>query len=176
MSEIENVVPEEPKPQLFDIESNVEIIDEASATEGNPAGLIDFGTVKAGDKSVVKKFRLWNNKNGEKVCSTMREAEIFVVDSNKGKTAPVVKEGWLHAKNSADSTFTRLNDTNSLLLKATGLEAGLIEGGINDGNPESEQGKKNHANFETYIQIIDNALSAAHGDKPFYTALRYYFT
>lgn len=172
MADVVNDIPQEPKVQLFNVDTGQEIF------EDDPESVIDYGEVKAGDQSDIIKLRFWNNMSGDAVCSTMRDSEIFVLDSNKGKTNPLVTEGWLHTKctTAGNSTFTRLNDKNSLKIKASGLEDGMIEGGINDGNPEGEQGKKNYADLETYIQIIDNVLTASHGDKPFYIALRYYFT
>lgn len=167
-----STVPNEPLVQLFNSDTNVEIF------EDDPNSVIDYGEVKAGDQSAIVKLRFWNNKNGTDLCSTMRDTELFVLDSNKGKTNQLVKEGWLHAKCTSKglATFTRLRDNNSLVVTAAGLDDGLIEGGINDGNPESVQGKKNNATLDTYVQIIDNVLTASHGDKPFYLALRYYFT
>lgn len=164
--------PKEPIVQLFDIDTSQEILQDDEST------IIDYGEVKAGDKSKVINLRFWNNKDGDEICSTMRESEIFVLDSNKGKTNTLVTEGWLHAKctTAGDGTFTRLKDNNSLMISADGLEAGLIEGGINDGNNLGAEGKKNNADLETYVQIIENVLTASHGDKPFYIALRYYFT
>lgn len=166
-------VPKEPLVQLFDIDTSQEILQDDEATK------IDYGEVKAGNKSKVIKLRFWNNKGGTELCSTMRDSEMFVLDSNKGKTNPLVTEGWLHAKcttKAVPGAFLRLRDSNSLKISASTLEDGLIEGGINDGNPLGEQGKKNCADIETYIEIIDNVLTASHGDKPFYVALRYYFT
>lgn len=160
--------PIEPVVNLFNKDTNVEI--------DNTTNIIDFGEVKAGDKSPVITLQLWNNKGGDQIASTMRDTELFILDKNEAKTEPIVTDGWLHVKcnSGGDVAFSRLNDVNTKKLTAAGLTEGEIEGIINDGVDANST--TNFAEFEVYAQIIDNVLSATHGEKPFYLAVRYYFT
>lgn len=163
------------------IEPVVKLIDKDTLVEYNDVNILNFGEVKAGDKSAVKNLRLWNNKGGVADASTMRDVEIMVLDKNNAKLEPIVKDGWLHLKcttnNAPDNADTALTDTVTLKVKAAGMtEAGEIGGAINDGNPLTVATKKNFADMELYVKIINNVLTATHGDKPFSLAVRYFFT
>lgn len=160
-------MPIEPVVKLFDTTTSVEY--------DNVTNIIDFGEVKAGDASEHKTLRLWNNKGGIEDASTMRDVELFILDGNDAKLEPIVKQGWLHFKclSAGDSSFTRLNDTNTVPLTAAGQVSGEILGTINDG---LETATGNFAEFEIYAQIIEDVLTATHGEKPFSLAVRYYFT
>lgn len=163
------------------IEPVVKLIDKDTLVEYNNVNIINFGELKAGDKSTVKNLRLWNNKGGTEDASTMRDVEIMVLDKNNAKLEPIVKDGWLHLKcltnDAPDNADTALTDTVTLKVKAGGMTtAGEIGGAINDGNPLTVATKKNFADMELYVQIINNVLTATHGDKPFSLAVRYFFT
>lgn len=160
------------------IEPVVQLIDKDTLVEYNDVNILNFGEVKAGDKSAVKNLRLWNNKGGTEDASTMRDVKIMVLDKNNDKLEPIVVDGWLHLKcltnDAPDNADTALTDTVTLKVKAAGMtEAGEIGGAINDG---TETATENFADMELYVEIINNVLTATHGDKPFSLAVRYFFT
>lgn len=160
-------MPIEPVVKLFDVNTNVEY--------DNVTNIIDFGEVKAGDASEHKILRLWNNKGGTEDASTMRDVEMFVLDGNDAKLEPIVKQGWLHFKclSANETSFTRLYDTNTVKLTAKDQAEGEILGTANSGE---DSDTANYAEFELYAQIIEDVLTATHGEKPFSLAVRYYFT
>ena len=163
------------------IEPVVKLIDKDTLVEYNDVNIINFGELKAGDKSAVKNLRLWNNKGGTQDASTMRDVTVMVFDKNNATAEPIVKDGWLHLKcltnDAPDNADTALTDTVTLKVKAGGMTtAGEIGGAINDGNPATVATKKNFADMELYVKIINNVLTATHGDKPFSLAIRYFFT
>lgn len=161
------------------IEPVVKLIDKDTLVEYNDVNIINFGELKAGDRSAVKKLRLWNNKGGTELASTMRDVTIMVFDKNNQKNEPIVKEGWLHLKcttnNAPDNVDTTLTDTVSLIVKAAGMtNVGEIGGGINGG---LDTDTSNFADLELYVEITGAAIATAtHGDKPFSLAVRYFFT
>lgn len=161
--------PIEPVVQLFNTADDVEV------TDLTP---LNFGEVKAGDASTTFKLRLWNNKGGITDASTMQDVELMVLDASGAKIDRLVTDGWIHAKcTTADvPAEVTLDDTNSLLITATGQEAageGKILGTINTGI-ESDTG--NFADIDVYAQIKKNMLDVPHGKKDFSLAFRYFFT
>lgn len=161
------------------IEPVVKLIDKDTNIEYNDVNIINFGEVKAGDKSVVKNLRLWNNKGGTEDASTMKDVTAMVFDRNNAKAEPIVMEGWLHLKcltnDAPNNVVTTLTDTVSLMIKSGGMTtAGEIGGAINNG---TDTATKNFADMELYVEITGDAvLTATHGDKPFSLAVRYFFT
>jgi len=164
------------------IEPVVKLIDKDTLVEYNGVNIINFGELKAGDRSAVKNLRLWNNKGGTEDASTMKDVTVMVFDKNSAKAEPIVMEGWLHLKcltnDAPNNVVTTLTDTVSLMIKSGGMAtAGEIGGAINDGNPATVATKKNFADMELYVEITGDAvLTATHGDKPFSLAVRYFFT
>lgn len=159
--------PIEPVVQLFDGTSGIEY--------DNVTNIINFGEVKAGDKSDVKTLHLWNNKGGVTVASTMRDVELFALDSNEAKVEDIVKNGWLHVKctSAAAPAVERLYDLNVVKITALGQTEGEILGAVNDG---TDTNTGNFAAMELYAQLIEDFLTATHGEKPFHLAFRYFFT
>lgn len=159
--------PLDPIVQLFDVDTGDEY--------DNDETIIDLGDVKAGEMSDVLTLRVWNNKEGTEVASTMRDVELFVLDSNEGKEEPIVEAGWLHAKCTSgnDESFTRLTDSNALTLTAKDQGEGEILGSINDG---LDTDTDNFAEFELYCQIVEDFLTVLSGEKEFSLAIKYYYT
>lgn len=166
--------PIEPVVKLFDKDSGVEYKDNTTWVEGDP--IIDFGTVKAGDASPTIKLRLWNNKGGAEVASTMRDVEMFILDKNDATMERIVKDGWLHAKCTSavgGGVETRLNATAKITLTAKLQTEGTIPGAINTG---IDTDTTNFAEISTFIQIKENVLTAIAGPTPFSLAVKYFFT
>lgn len=166
--------PIEPVVKLFDADTDVEYKDTSTWISSDP--IIDFGTVKAGDKSPVINLRLWNNKGGSEIASTMRDVEMFILDKNDSVNERIVKDGWLHAKCTSalnGGTEIRLNDTSKIILTAKDQTEGTIPGGVNTGLATDTA---NFAAISTFIQIKENILDAAHGATPFSLAVKYFFT
>ena len=161
------------------IEPVVQLIDKDTSIIYNDTNIINFGELKAGDRSAVKKLRLWNNKGGAVDASTMKDVTVMVFDKNNAKAEPIVTEGWLHLKcttnDAPNNVVTTLTDTVSLMIKSGGMTtAGEIGGALNSG---LDTDTSNFADMELYVEITGDAvLTATHGDKPFSLAVRYFFT
>lgn len=153
----------------------VKLYDSSLDLEITPLNIIDFGEVKAGTKSKVYTLDLWNNRGGVELASTMKDVELFVLDSADGVTEPIVKDGWLKAKCLSDTlpVETEMTDLNTLPITALGQTAGEILGSINTGIA-TDTG--NFAKIELFAHIIKNVVTATHGEKPFSLAFRYFFT
>lgn len=160
-------MPIAPVVKLYDHDTDLEI---------DSSNIIDFGEVKAGDKSKVYTLDLWNNRGGTELASTMKDVELFVLDSADGKTEPIVKDGWLKAKclSAGDLDVTEMTDLNTLPISAADQTAGEILGSINDGLTATDT--TCFAQIELYAEIIKNVQDATHGEKPFSLAFRYFFT
>lgn len=199
----------EPKVSVFarskeiggDYGSEVEIKELNGWQDSDP--IIDFGIVKAGDKSKMIALRIWNNKGGSEACATMRNTELFVADKNKTFADKIVVEKWAFAKcttvedgqevnlgGEGVGVKCQLSATNMkgkilpLPPEASGneefykVDAGEIRGDVNDGNHATDKSKICYAEVETYIQITGDFIRTAPASEgiEFLYGLTYYFT
>lgn len=130
------------------------------------------GQVKADESSDVLELRVWNNKGGAELASTMQDCELFILDSSDAKIEPIVTEGWLQGKciSLGDTTFKSLDDTEILNIGSSELSDYQIGGATNDGG---EAG--NSENYSDIDLRFDVPFGATHGDKNFSIAVKYFF-
>lgn len=158
------------------IEPQVKLFDGNNGLEYNDDNIINFGEVKAGDKSDVKLLHLWNNKGGASLASKMRDVEMFVLDAGLQRNDIIVTNGWLWAKcNSGETTANTKMDAEAVIhLTAQGQTTGEILGDTNDG---ADTNTGNFAAFELYAQLEgDDIVNAPHGPRTFFLAVRYFYT
>lgn len=168
----------EPKVTLVNIENNKTYIANGQPGADASDNLLDFSEVKAGDKSKVFKLRVWNNKSGDEICSTMKDTEVFAMDANKAKLEDIIVQGWLNVKctTGINTSNVQLKANNTLKINGKTMQEGEISGATNDGNHETEETKKNYADLEFFAQIpAEFAPNATHGIKEFFLCIRYFF-
>src|SRR5690625_275947 len=117
----------EPVVSFFNRETNVDL-----TVEG-----WDVGTVKADTECDVLQLRVWNNRGGTELASTMQECELYILDANDVKLQPIVTEGWLKGRcvSLNDTNFKTIDDTQVLNIGSSEADASKYEifGDINDG-------------------------------------------
>lgn len=154
----------EPIVSFFDKETNVDL-----SVDG-----WDVGTVKADTESEVLQLRVWNNKGGEELASTMQECELFILDANEVRLQPIVTEGWLKGRCTSlgGANFTTIDDTVVLNIGSSESNNQDFEifGDINDG---TEEDVRNFADVDLKFEV---PFGATHGEKGFYIAVKYFFT
>jgi hypothetical protein len=162
----------EPIVKFFNYGDNTELTN-LTTDPTNPSPVKwNVGTVKAGVTSASLLLRVWNNKGGAELCSTMQEVKLLALDSQGGQNESIITEGWLQAKclSLNDPGFTNLVDgvAGELPIGAQGLDDN-ISGAINDGTAGATD---NFANVELKVAVPEGAV---HGVKNFSIAVKYFF-
>lgn len=133
----------------------------------------DVGTVKADTASNVLPLRVWNNKGGVDLASTMQDCELFILDANQVKLQPIVTEGWLKGKcvSLGDTTFKTVDDITVLNIGSSDSTASAFEifGDINSG---LDTDTRNYSDVELQFEV---PFGATHGEKQFSIAVKYFF-
>lgn len=162
-------------PGTTPLEPVVKLYDGTTNEEYDGTNIINFGEVKAGDKSDVKTLHLWNNRGGAELASKMRDVEMFGLDEGLATTQLIIANGWLKATcTSVPGDETKLDADARVQLTAAGQDAGEILGSTNDGENTNTG---NFASFELFAQLEgDDIVNAPHGPHTFYIAIRYFFT
>lgn len=105
-------------------------------------------------------------------ASFMQDCAIFALDQSEAQAETIITDGWIKAK------CPILNDTYEALEPAIEIPVGAeglspdpkISGNANDG---LEADDSNYADVNVRIDVPFNAT---HGNKPFYIALKYFYT
>jgi len=130
------------------------------------------GTVKASEESSVLALRVWNNRGGSELASSMQDCSLFILDSLDGKSEPIVTGGWLKGKclSLGDSSFIALDAVDVLEIGSQSHPTDtIIDGDINDGTDT------NVSNFSDIDLKFVPAFGATHGLKNFSVAIKYFF-
>lgn len=154
------------------LEPNVSFFNRATNEDLTQTGW-DVGVVKADSESDVLELRVWNNKGGTELASTMQECELYILDENEVKLQPIVTEGWLKGKcvSLGDTDFKTINDTEVLNIGSANSNTQDFEifGDPNDG---TEENTANYADVDLKFSV---PFGATHGDKHFFIAVKYFF-
>lgn len=163
----------EPIVKFYDVTQNVELTNlTTDPTNPNPVKW-SVGTVKAGNESSTLSLRIWNNKGGSQLCSTMQECKLLTLDSVGGQNEALVTGGWLQGKctslNDASYKAMIASTPGELSIGALGTTDFSISGATNDG---SVGATPNYSNVSLKLVIPDGAV---HGIKNFSVAIKYFF-
>ncbi|MET3505637.1 hypothetical protein [Halalkalibacter oceani] len=132
------------------------------------------GTVKADTESEVLPLRVWNNKGGEELASTMQDCELYILDENEVKLQPIVTEGWLKGlcASLGDTEFITIDDQTVLNIGSSESDTSNYDifGDINDGE---DTNIRNFADVDLKFAV---PFGATHGQKGFSVAVKYFYT
>jgi hypothetical protein len=100
---------------------------------------------------------IWNNRGGSEAVADIVNAKLCIKSEAGEDEGDLVVDGWVEAKSVPfDTNFSKIGGARTKPLKAMGLAAGVISGGINDGTKDAQQ---NFAEMALRINVPANADS-----------------
>ena len=91
----------------------------------NPITAIDYGQLKAGEKSAVKTIKIFNNKAQQADIAYAQEVKLTTTDGSQDET-DIVKKKWIYACQKG-GTPTKIGGQDAKIdLTSTGATTGTI--------------------------------------------------